>query len=88
MNIRNLEQYVHQTNEWNRLFNPKRPALSLLNQADRQKIAQKLDADLSPENLSCDGELPAAQVRTKHAYLSRCAQELLSIDPSVTLYEH
>ena len=88
MNIRNLEQYVHQANEWNRLFNPKRPALSLLNQADRQKIATRLDSDLSPENLTCDGELPVAQVRTKHAYLTRCVQELLSFDPSLTISEY
>jgi hypothetical protein len=28
-------------------------------------------ADLSPENLSCDGELPTAQVRAKYATLQR-----------------
>lgn len=58
MNISTLESYVSRMNEWNRLFNKNRPALSLLNPADRQAIAARIDSDLSPENLSCDGELP------------------------------
>ena len=85
MNIRTLEHYVEQTNRWSAIFGGKE--LSLLRKADRQRIADKLDGDLSPENLTCDGELSASDVRAKHAYLTRCAQELLSIDPSVTFYE-
>jgi hypothetical protein len=46
-----------------------------------------IDADMSPENLTCDGELPPAMVRDKVRRLSRCAEELLSIDPTVTFYE-
>jgi hypothetical protein len=85
MNISNIERYVEQKNAWGKIFGSR--ALSLLNKADRQAIANSLDADLSPENLTCDGELSGAQVRTKQAYLFRCAQELISIDPSVTFYE-
>jgi hypothetical protein len=54
---------------------------------DRQAIANMIDADMSPENLTCDGELPASQVRERVRYLSRCAEELLSIDPSVSFSE-
>lgn len=85
MNISNIEKYVEQKNSWGKLFGSK--PLSLLNAKDRQKIADSIDADLSPENLTCDGELPAVQVRQRHAYLVRCAEELLSIDPAVTFYE-
>lgn len=85
MNISNLEQYVDGKNRWGALFGNK--PLSLLNAKDRQKIAASLDADLSPENLSCDGELPRAEVQRRYNFLTRCAQELLSIDPSVTFYE-
>ena len=85
MNISNLEQYVERKNSWGALFN--KPALSLLNAKDRQSIANSLDADLSPENLTCDGELRGSQVRDKQRYLFRCAEELISIDPSVTFYE-
>lgn len=85
MNISNIEKYVEQKNSWGKLFGSKE--LSLLNAKDRQKIADSIDADLSPENLTCDGELPASQVRARAQFLQRCAAELLSIDPAVKFYE-
>ena len=85
MNIQNLETYVEMKNKWSAIFGKKE--LSLLNKADRQAIADSLDADLSPENLTCDGELPRSQVQSRYQFLTRCAQELRSIDPSVTFYE-
>ena len=85
MNISTLEQYVEQKNSWGKIFGSK--PLSLLNAADRQKIADSIDSDLSPENLTCDGELRGAQVQAKYRMLTRCAEELLSIDPSVKFYE-
>jgi len=72
-------------NRWGKLFGNKE--LSLLNAEDRQRIADRIDADLSPENLTCDGELPRSQVQARYKMLTRCAQELKSIDPAVTFYE-
>jgi hypothetical protein len=86
MNISTLEQYVEQKNSWGAIFGNK--PLSLLNAADRQKIADSIDADLSPENLTCDGELRGSQVQAKYRMLTRCAEELLSIDPAVKFYEY
>ena len=85
MNIATIEQYVEQKNKWRSIFNQK--PLSLLNGKDRQSIANSIDSELSPENLTCDGELPRAEVSRRIKFLSRCAEELLSIDPSVTFYE-
>ena len=85
MNISNLEQYVESKNRFRKIFGD--PELSLLGANDRKIIAELIDCDLSPENLSCDGEAPAAYVRQKHAYLCRVAQELMSIDPTVSFYE-
>jgi hypothetical protein len=85
MNIQALENYVEQKNRWRAIFNQK--PLSLLNKEDRQTIANNIDSDLSPENLTCDGEVRGAALREKYAYLTRCAEELLSIDSSVTFYE-
>jgi len=85
MNIATIEQYVEQKNQWRAIF--KEPALSLLNKQDRQAIANSIDSELSPENLTCDGELRGSQVQQKFRYLTRCAEELISIDPSVTFYE-
>lgn len=85
MNISTLEQYVDQKNSWGKIFGSK--PLSLMNAKDRQKIADSIDADLSPENLTCDGELPRSQVQARYKMLTRAAQELQSIDPAVTFYE-
>ena len=86
MSISTIEQYVDQKNAWGKIFGSK--PLSLLNAADRQKIAASLDSDLSPENLTCDGEIRGAQLQAKYRYLTRAAAELKSIDPSVTFYEY
>lgn len=86
MNIATLEKYVEQKNAWGKLFGNQ--PLSLLNAKDRQKIADSLDADLSPENLTCDGELPRSQVQARYRMLTRCAEELKSIDPGVKFYEY
>ena len=85
MNISTLEAYVENKNRWRLIFTQK--PLSLLNAEDRQTIANSIDSELSPENLTCDGELRGAQVQQKFRYLTRCAEELISIDPSVTFYE-
>jgi hypothetical protein len=85
VNISTLEAYVENKNRWRLIFTQK--PLSLLNAEDRQTIANSIDSELSPENLTCDGELRGAQVQQKFRYLTRCAEELLSIDPSVTFYE-
>ena len=85
MNIATIEQYVEQKNSWGKLFGNK--PLSLLNAKDRQTIANSIDSDLSPENLTCDGELRGPAVQARYKMLTRAAQELTSIDPSVTFYE-
>lgn len=85
MNISNLEAYVERKNAFGQLFGSK--TLSLLNAKDRQAIANSIDADLSPENLTCDGELSPMAVRDRQRFLFRVAEELISIDPSVTFYE-
>jgi hypothetical protein len=79
-----IEQYVEQKNKWAAMFGG--PKLSLLNREDRQKLADSLDADLSPENLTCDGELPRAEVKQRYNYLTRAASELKALDPAVEIY--
>ena len=85
MNISTIEQYVERKNAFAKLFGT--PALSLLKAEDRQKIADSIDAELSPENLTCDGELSRSQVQARYQFLTRAAQELASIDPNVVFCE-
>lgn len=86
MNISTLEALVEQENRWMAALGAQ--PLSLLSARDRQRVAELIDSRLSPENLSCDGELPATQVRARYRQLTRAAEELLSIDPSVKFYEY
>ena len=86
MNIRNLEQYVAQRNSRSKLFGS--ATLSLLNAEDRQSIANSIDSDMSPENLSCDGELSRAEVNRRAKFLGRCAEELRSIDATVPMFNY
>lgn len=85
MNIHTLENYVEQKNSWRKMFGKKE--LSLLSTEDCQTIADMIDADLSPENLTCDGELSRSQVQQRYKMLTRAAQELKAVDPDVTFYE-
>ena len=83
--MQNLKAYVDSRNAWAKIFNGAQ--LSLQSAADRQKIADMIDADLSPENLSCDGELTASQVRARFNNLMKVANELKAFDPNVKMYE-
>lgn len=87
MNISNLEAYVEAENKWAAIFNKDHRPLSLLRAEDRQRIAASIDSRLSPENLTCDGELSRSQVQARYRSLIRCAEELRSIDPAVQFYE-
>jgi hypothetical protein len=83
--MKELKAYVEQKNKWNAIF--KGEQFELISAKGRQRVADSLDSDLSPENLSCDGELPRSQVQAKYRQLTKAAEQLISIDPSVKMYE-
>ena len=85
--MKDLIRYVEQKNKWYELFNKKPNYLDLDKPADRQRLANIIDSELSPENLTCDGELPVAQVRARRAVLVAVAKELQKFDPAVKFYE-
>ena len=80
-----LTSYLDRKNSFAKLFGNKE--LSLQNAVDRQKIADSIDADLSPENLTCDGELPRSLVQKRYKELTTAAFELKRLDPKVKFYE-
>ena len=85
MKVSALTTYVDRKNAFAKIFGSRQ--LSLQNAADRQAIADSIDADLSPENLTCDGELSRSQVQTRYKTLTQAAKELQKLDPSVKFYE-
>lgn len=80
-----LNTYLDRKNSFAKIFGQR--ALSLQVAADRQRIADSIDADLSPENLTCDGELSRSQVQARARALTAAAQELIRLDPTVKIYE-
>ena len=80
-----LQAYIDQKNKWNAMF--KGEQFELESAAGRKRVAQSLDADLSPENLTCDGELPRAEVNRRYKELMTAAKQLKKLDPAVTFYE-
>ena len=81
--MRTLQLYLDQKNKWNAIFGS--PALVL--GQDNQKIANMIDSELSPENLTCDGELSRTAVAQRYKTLTTAARELLVLDNTVTFYE-
>ena len=81
-----LKTYLVRKNAYATIFGAKE--LTLDSDIDRQKIADSIDCDLSPENLTCDGELPRSLVQARYKELTNAAKELKQLDPSVKFYEY
>ena len=84
--MKELKEFVERENKWSAIFGS--PALDLKSAADRKRIASKIDSCLSPENLTCDGELSRTQVNAKFRFLTRAAEQLMKLDPSVEIHEY
>ena len=82
-----LQAYIDQKNKWQKLF--KGPQYEIQTAKGRQVVAACLDSDLSPENLTCDGELPRAEVARRYKELTAAALELNKLDPEAAkaIYE-
>ena len=80
-----LQEFVDRQNAMARAF--RSSEFSLDTAEGRQHIAESIDCALSPENLTCDGELSRGMVQAKHRSLTRAAQQLLKLDPTVKFYE-
>lgn len=83
--MKSLQAYIDQKNKWNAIFKGRQ--FEIATAQGRQQVADSLDADLSPENLTCDGELPRSQVQARYRTLTAAAKELKQLDPSVKFYE-
>ena len=63
--MKNLTKYVEGVNVMRRIFGDEEFNVNELDQGLANKLFHKLDGELSPENLHCDGEITAAQARKK-----------------------
>jgi len=83
-----LQAYIDRQNKWNACFGNHTP-YEVATAAGRLRVAKMIDSDLSPENLSCDGELPRAEVNRRYRELTAAATVLVQLDPSISqhMYE-
>jgi hypothetical protein len=84
--MRALNAYIDQQNKWNAMFNGRQYEVTTAE--GRRQLAAQIDAALSPENLSCDGELPRSEVQRRYKQLTQVASELKALDPTVEFYEY
>lgn len=65
-----LHQYVAQHNSWNAIFDSTHVDIDIktITEAQARTLINKLDAEMSPENLHCDGEISHSQAQTKYDY--------------------
>ena len=82
-----LQAYIDRQNKYQALFRGQRtePLYEIQTEAGRLRVAKMIDCALSPENLSCDGELPRAEVNRRYRELNAAATALVQLDPSMAL---
>jgi hypothetical protein len=81
-----LKKFIVQKNHWNSFFKGEQYEISTAQ--GRQRVADMIDGCLSPENLTCDGELSRAEVQRRYKELMTAARQLKQLDPSVKFYEY
>ena len=81
-----LRKFIEQKNHWNSFFQGEQYEIATAK--GRQRVADMIDNSLSPENLTCDGELPRAEVNRRYRELTTAAKQLRQLDPAVTFYEY
>jgi hypothetical protein len=81
-----LAKFIEQKNHWNSFF--KGEQYEIATAKGRQRVADMIDAALSPENLTCDGELPRSEVNRRYKELMTAAKQLKKLDPAVKFYEY
>ncbi len=80
-----LQTYIDQKNRWNAIFKGEQFEIDTV--AGRQRVADSIDSALSPENLTCDGELSRTEVNARYKSLTAAAKDLIKLDPSIRVYE-
>jgi hypothetical protein len=89
-----LATIIHQINVWDDLSNRTGfPSTKIdptnITQADADRIFQKIDGELSPENLHCDGEISRSSAQRKLNGYKAAVKELArkGFRPTVRVYE-
>jgi hypothetical protein len=87
MSKRNLQQVIAQANFTATIFGGTVYDINALTQTDADALCATINNQLSPENLTCDGELSGAQVQARFNTLAGALKELHRMGFTVTVEE-
>ena len=82
--MRALNAWIDRQNQWAKIW--KNTPYEVQTSAGRKRVAEAIDSALSPENLTCDGELSRTEVNRRYRELTAAANDLIKLDPSVAEY--
>lgn len=71
-----LKKYIDQKNVWRRFSGKPEMRIEEINLKEANDLFRSLAADLSPENLTCDGELRGRALQEKSAMLKGAVKDL------------
>jgi len=74
--MKHLNEYISQKNVWKRLTGKPELRIEAINQREAEDLFRSLANDLSPENLTCDGELRGSALQRKAAMLKGAVRDL------------
>ena len=83
-----LTTFIDNKNRYAALFKGQRtePLYEVQTAAGRRRVAEMIDCALSPENLSCDGELSRTETNRRYRELNAAATALIKLDPNMAQY--
>lgn len=76
MSKQHLVKYIEGKNWVRRMFNEPLLDVDNLTQQQVRQLLDQIEGDLSPENLSCDGELRGAKLKAKQNMILGARKEL------------
>lgn len=74
----NLTEFVRRMNAWAKLSRDPEAVIDLVNFTEKMRtmVRNRLEGELSPENLTCDGELRGKALKDRCDYLAAVGREL------------
>ena len=87
MSKRDLSNFIDQTNWTASIFGGPTYDINNLTQSDVDLLCAKINNQLSPENLTCDGEASPAMVQAKFNMLAGAIKHLHTMGFTVTVEE-
>lgn len=74
-----LAKYIEDHNRFAAFFRQAPIHLEFMTRGAKKELEQRIECELSPENLCCDGEASPAYVRQRGTFLRQVQHELQSV---------